>query len=515
MLEISNVNGNSFGTSSNVYDVYEKSHDKNLFESVVDNIILDKYSDDIDMKNYIKSLPNRNKRIATLSLIGNDNILWSQINELLNNDISSYERLKGVYKLLKKYVKIADVERKQHGEVLTPFKELAEPMIKLIEKYDDGFWKNKNHKVLDSSAGYGTFLILAAYKFMVGLKDEFPDEEERFKWIVENCLYYGELQSKSVFSWLVAIDPYDEYITNIYWGDFLSDDFDKHMKEIWDIEKFDLIIQNPPYQMRKEGNKKTQPLWHLFVQKSITLLKENAYMIMVHPSGWRNIDGVFKETQIKLKKTQILELHIHNEKKGLKTFGAETRYDYYIICNKTSYKETIIKCQDGLFDSADISKMEFIPNGMFSKVNKLTAKDGEQRVEILYSRSIYGTDKKNMSREKDDKFKYPCIYTVPKGDIPNLFYSSVNDKGHFGITKLIWSNGRIISVGSYIDDIGEFGLTQFSYAIVDSVENLKNIKKAFDSKEFRSLMEACAVGDMTINRKSISTFRKNFWKEFI
>jgi len=94
------------------------------------------------------------------------------------------------------------------------------------------FGKIKITKFLDSSAGYGTFLILAAYKFMVGLKDEFPDEEERFKWIVENCLYYGELQAKSVFSWLVAIDPYDEYETNIYWGSFLSEDFDKHAKEV-------------------------------------------------------------------------------------------------------------------------------------------------------------------------------------------------------------------------------------------------------------------------------------------
>lgn len=514
MLEINNINGVNFGTASNVYQIYNTTNDSDVFELVIDGLILEKYADE-DVKEYIKHLPSNKKRVATLSSIGDDNLLWTKINEIIKEEKSSYERLKSVYTLLKEYVKIADVERKKHGEILTPFKELAEPMVKLVDKYDSEFWKNKNHKVLDSSAGYGTFLILVAYKFMVGLKDEFPNEEERFKWIVENCLYYGELQAKSVFSWLVAIDPHNEYKTNIYWGSFLTKDFDDHMNNVWKVVSFDLIIQNPPYQEQKPGFKKTQPLWHLFVQKSLKLLVENGYMVMVHPSGWRNVDGVFKETQIKLKENQILELHIHNEKKGLKTFGAETRYDYYILCNKSSYKETIIKCQDESFDSSDISKMEFIPNGMFSKVNELIAKEGEEKVEILHSFSSYETRKEYISKEKTEEFKYPCMYTVPKGDIPNLFYSSVNDKGHFGISKLIWSNGRIISVGSYIDEVGEFGLTQFSYAIVDSVENLKNIKKAFDSKEFRSLMEICAVGDMTINRKSIATFKKDFWKEFI
>jgi len=147
MLKISNIEGTNFGTASNVYDVYNEEHDKNIFEIVVDNLILDKYSDDDELKDYIKSLPIKNKRISILSVLGDDNVLWKQIKDLLDKELSSYERLRSVYKLLKEYVKIADVERKKHGEVHTPFKELAEPMVRLVEKYDKEFWKNKNHKV--------------------------------------------------------------------------------------------------------------------------------------------------------------------------------------------------------------------------------------------------------------------------------------------------------------------------------------------------------------------------------
>jgi hypothetical protein len=96
-----------------------------------------------------------------------------------------------------------------------------------------------------------------------------------------------------------------------------------------------------------------------------------------------------------------------------------------------------------------------------------------------------------------------------------FWFSNTNKNGHFGIPKLIWGNGRVKSVGSYLDTNGECGLTQFTYAIVDEPKNLTKIKTAFDSKEFRELMRLCSVGDMSINRKVIATFRKDFYKQFL
>jgi hypothetical protein len=511
-VQINNINGNNFGTASNVYDVYKKSGDRNSFELVLDGLILERYSDNEEMKNYIKSLPKENKRLATVALLSDDNVLWSQINELVKKKQSSYERLRGVYNLIKEYVKIADVDRKGKGEIHTPFKELAEPMVKLVEKYNLEFWKNPNHKVLDSSAGYGTFLILAAYKFMVGLKDVIKDEEERFKWIVENCLYYGELQARSAFSWLIAIDPFDQYETNIFWGDFLSEDFDRHMKEIWQIDAWNLIIQNPPYQIRKEGFKKTQPLWHLFVQKSLTILKEDGYMVMVHPSGWRNVDGDFKDVQILLKSNQLLEISIHDEREGEEIFGATTGFDYYIL-KKSSYRY-----ETKIFNKENVGKLnlldfEFIPSGMFELFSKLIAKNGEERVNLLHSFSAYETRKPWVSRNMDSKFIYPLSYTIQKDETINFFYSTRKDRGHFGIPKVIWSNGKASS--PVIDYNGDYGLTQFSYGIVDDKWNLFSIKNAMDSDRFINLMKSCDMNDGNrFNKKILSLFRKDFWKEF-
>jgi hypothetical protein len=498
------------------YNDFYKTGDKGIFEKVIDDLILDKYSDDDDLKKFIKNLPDENKRMSTLSLMSDDNVLWSKIYGIHSGTDTKYNKIKKIIVLLRDYVKIADVERKSHGEILTPFEELAKPMVNLMNKYDEEFWKDSTNKVLDSSAGYGTFLILCLYKFMEGLVEFEPDEDKRLKHIIENQLYYGELQAKSVFSWLVAIDPNDEYDTNIYWGSYLDDGFDYHMNNVWNVEKFDLIIQNPPYQMQKDGFKKTQPLWHLFVQKSLILLKEDKYMIMVHPGGWRNVDGVFKETQNLLKSKKIFYLKLHSFRQGQEMFDAAINFDYYILKNTNNDILTDIETVKGDIEKIDISKVEFISDENIYEIQNLVAKEGDEKVCVLHSYSSYECRKEFLQKNEDEQHIHKCVYTVKspdKGNIPTFYYSSRNDRGHFGIPKVIWANG---ATGVFIDYNGEFGLTPFAQAIIDDVENFENIKTALQSEKFiREIMGfKHSLGDK-YNRKIISQFRKDFWKEFI
>jgi hypothetical protein len=279
--------------------------------------------------------------------------------------------------------------------------------------------------------------------------------------------------------------------------------------------KFDVLIGNDPYQ-EKVGPKKTEPLWNKFFHKRVSLLKEGGYLSLIHPSGWRNIYGKFKDVQEVIRSKKVSFLSIHNEKDGIETFGAETRYDYYVLQNTPNDKsETLVRFQDGEMKKILLGDMEFIPNGGIDLLNSLLAKEGEEKVTVLHSFSNYETRKSWVSKTQNDEFNHPCVYTVNYLSQPTFYYSSTNEKGHFGLPKVIWSNGRISSVGSYIDGTGEFGLTQFSYAIVDEVENLPFIKRTLDSLKFKKLMELCAVGQLTINHKVISTFRKDFWKDFI
>ena len=145
----------------------------------------------------------------------------------------------------------------------------------------------------------------------------------------------------------------------------------------------------------------------------------------------------------------------------------------------------------------------------------LLAKNNQETVELIHDESSYAHRKKYMSKTITVDFIFPCIYTVNYLSEPKIWYSNINNKGHFGKSKVVWSNGRISSVGSFIDYNGDYGLMEYSYGIVDDIINLENIKKALDSKKFKDFMELCAVGMLTINHKIVSMFRKDFWKEFI
>lgn len=523
-------------------DIYQTFKDGDDFEHIIDNYIIETHSDDPQKREYLLSLPKREKRLKALSLRTKDLYEWKTlIDKITGSRVSNVDHLKQIISDFREFIKRAKVEDKLFGEVMTPLDELARPMVDLVEKYDVDFWKTPK-KVLDSSAGIGTFLVICAAKFMNGLKN-YPgleDPEVRFKFIVENCLYYGELQSGNVSLWLSVIDPYDEYKTNTFWGSFLSDKdgkynsdlngiFDKHMKEVWNIDKFDLVIQNPPYSYLKETDKnkssknpKTQPMWQFFVQKSLKLLKQGGYMVMVHPGGWRDLDGVFKETQNILKEKSILELHMFPFKSGLEVFGAKTNFDYYILKNEENKGcITEIHCENGTIEKLNLLDLDYIPGENIIYINSLFAEENDEKIKLV-SNSTYHTQQGQksgfISKIKTDNHILPVVYMVSYKDIPTFTYSNKERfpgeyRGHFGFSKVIWAQG---SSGVIVDKSGEFGMSEFSAAIFDDPENLDNIKSAIQSDKFiREVMLFKNGLGNKYNNKVISMLKKDFWREFI
>jgi hypothetical protein len=372
------------------------------------------------------------------------------------------------------------------GEVFTPI----ELVRMILNKIPNEVWTNPTTTFIDPCMGKGVFLI------------------EIVRRLVDIYGYSEEDAKSRVFGYDVRV-KYVNYLKrrgykNVFHKDSLVEKFNM---------EFDVVLGNPPYQ-KKVGPNKTEAIWPKFVQKSFEMCKKGGYVSLIHPSGWRNVDGKFKETQKLLLSKDIKYLEIHNEKDGLKLFGAETRYDWYVVKNVDNSGLTKIKGQKGDTIKINLINREFIPNDNIDNIYSLLPQNNEETVEII-SDSSYHTQRSFMSKTQNELFTYPCVYTVKSADEETLWFSDKNNNGHFDIPKLIWSNGRIISVGSVIDTNGDYGLTQFAYAIVDTPENLPLIKKVFDSKIFRNLMEDCAVSDMSINRKIIATFRKDFWKEFL
>ena len=133
--------------------------------------------------------------------------------------------------------------------------------------------------------------------------------------------------------------------------------------------------------------------------------------------------------------------------------------------------------------------------------------------------SIYDSRREWVSKEEDDKYKFPIVYTIPlKGTRYN--YSS-KDKGHFNVSKLILAGGCYVTI---LDLKGKYGMSQFSFGIVDSNENLYKISKALNSNEFKKLKgyftgsgtdaKNAIIDGIGTMIKFIKEFRKDFWKEF-
>jgi type I restriction-modification system DNA methylase subunit len=182
-------------------------------------------------------------------------------------------------------LKPKEVEKKENGEVFTPIKLVND----MLDKLPTEVWKNKNLKWLDPCCGMGNFPIAVYLRLMEGLKQEIPNDDDRKEHILENMIYMAELNKKNVSICRQIFDVNNYYCLNLYEGDALELDPDVE----WNVEKFDVILGNPPFNKGgirshtgKQLGEKNETIWTKFVEKSLGLLKPNGYLAFIHPLSW-------------------------------------------------------------------------------------------------------------------------------------------------------------------------------------------------------------------------------------
>jgi len=431
--------------------------------------------------------------------------LNKKVQKIINNlNLKNIKNNKELSKLIDKYLIPQEFEKKNNAEISTPFR-LRQDML---DKIPSEFWISKK-KVFEPCVGKGGFIIDIIDRFMNGLKKAIPDEKLRYKTIVEECLYFSDINSTNIFICKLLIDPYNEYKLNYNENNTLKLD----IKNKWNIDSFDGIIGNPPYNLTKNSR---NTLWDLFVKYSIKILKNNGLLLYVHPALWRKpvsnrskINGLF---ELMAKKNTIIYLEIHNTKDGIKTFKCGTRYDYYLLKKKinNNFKTKIID-EDGIKHLIDISKLNWLANKNYKLIENIT--NNHKKIEIIYSRSAYGNDKKWTSRNKTNKFKYPCILSTPKKGT-RYMYSEHKNNGHFGIKKIIF--GETSTYNSFYDNNGLYGLTDGAIDIQEDNNDIaNNILKAIKSNKFIELLKSCSWSNYRIEWNMLKDLNKDFWKEFI
>jgi hypothetical protein len=392
----------------------------------------------------------------------------------------------------------------------------------MLGKMPVDFWKKIN-KVFEPCCGKGNFVMKIFEMFFNGLAELYPDVKKRCAVIITECLYFSDITPMNVFITCEILKCEIQLRTGIKeikykFNSNVGNTLELDINKKWGLDKFDAVIGNPPYNSSQNNKGKKgggDLLWNKFVVNSINVLKENGYLIFVHPPGWRKPESEkskFKNLfELMVKDNQMIYLEIHDTKDGKSVFNAGTRYDWYHIQKIKQYKKTIIKGEDNKIYNVDLNNWNFLPNSNFDIIEKMLLKDNDKKCKIMYSRSSYGSDRNWVSNKKTNEYKYELIHSTPQNGI-RYMYSSKNDKGHFGIKKVIFGDSGIYN--SIIDMEGKYGMTQHSMAIQIKNKNEGNeIKKVLDSEEFKKILKSCSWSNFQIDWRLFTYFKKIFYKE--
>ena len=380
------------------------------------------------------------------------------------------------------------IEKKQFGEVFTPMKLVNE----MLDKLPVEIWSNKSLTWLDPCCGMGNFPIAVYLRLIEGLKDEITDITERKKHILEKMLYMCELNKKNVFICQQIFDINDEYQLNIYEGDSLVLDYNKQ----FGINKFDIIIGNPPYQEVDEKgiSKGGTNLFTKFINISFELLKENGYLNFITPISWLgpsiNIQSGNDLLHNIFLKYDILYLNLNECKKY---FNVGSTFSYYIIC-KSINDNLITKIISEYNKKIELSEinlkkynnLRFLPihitldtinlvNNVINKKNKLII----ERCRKLDTSTKNG--KLHLKLKKDDIFKYTTFHTTSKTYYSDIKLELYND------TKIL------LNMAGYLkpEICSNCNITESKYFIIGNEEISQQIINLLNSKIIIKYLELC------------------------
>lgn len=395
---------------------------------------------------------------------------------------SLIDKPKELLELIDSCLKPKQKEKQENGEVFTPMELVFEMLDNLdkhyIKKNGKSIFTEKEFKWGDiTGCGMGNFSVAVYLKLMDGLKQEIPDDNDRKEHILENMIYMAELNKKNVFICRQIFNVNNSYCLNLYEGDALE--LEPYIQ--WNVEKFDIILGNPPFNKGgirshtgKQLGEKNETIWTKFVEKSITLLKPEGYLAFIHPLSWLKKSHSLHNNMLD-RHIIWLKLWDNSQSKGM--INADIPISLYILQNiinieknKTDITSILKRRSLKTTSVVYLDKNYSIPLAYHSIFNKLITFIESRNLQLEYSTKTI--------KSSGIKTKIPSIYTledmwaidtytIKEGIIVKKAIETHPDANK---RKLIIANKSSFA-GAFIDE-GKLGLTgnDKSYIVGNNLE---------------------------------------------
>jgi hypothetical protein len=394
---------------------------------------------------------------------------------------------KDIEEKIEQYLSVREEEKNKHGEVFTP----TVLIEKMLDTLPSSVWSNHRLKWLDPANGIGNFPMVVYQRLMKGLKRWEPNDKKRSKHIIENMLYMVEINPKNV---KIAKKIFGSN-ANICCANFETETA-KCLKE-FGVDKFDIIIGNPPFQDEISESDTTKPrkggknkLYERITAICLSLLNSKTneeergnkegkgYLLFVTPDNI--MTGNTNKAYEEIIKYNTLYISFNNiQKQYFPTIGISMCYFLIETGKKQNALKTTINNQENEMFHIVLEDRALNPIGNWSPKTEKMVTDyiSSDRNDAVYNR---GTSESDYTGGK-----YEVVYTPDK----ILRTNNLDLAPGLKIKKIILFESKPLSSG-FIDMKGKYGVGPHTFYIPFQTETEgKLLERFFKSDVYKTLVK--------------------------
>tara|TARA_B110000285_G_C15135763_1_gene626767 strand:- start:123 stop:4352 length:4230 start_codon:yes stop_codon:yes gene_type:complete len=406
-------------------------------------------------------------------LIENNQDIVNQVIEMFTNASPCDYK-----KLVSKMFIPSEEERNEKGEVST------KPVL-CVEMCDvhNNKWNIKGLKWLEPCCGKGNFILEIFDRLYNSLDIE--DVEEKCRYIIEECLYFVDINELNVFICEVLLVALACSYTSIWKQDYnfnseVCDSLQLDTNDIWGISLDEFhVIGNPPYST-DPSEQSPKALYNTFIEKYI----EANTLLFVVPSRWfvggKGLDK-FRKFMMQRKDIKLIQ-HKDNALEWFDNVSIEGGVNYFL---KDSNYNGLCKFNN---ESIDLKKYDcIIPIKYHKIIDEISKHDSIDK--LYHGQGTYGittNDKRLIKSSEEIKENYIKCYVSKKNGFINyidpLLYIAKYNNNNWKVITARANGGKPNFGNTFIGKPGELCNQSYIFFEVNSEEKAESLKSYLETK---------------------------------